>query len=96
MLRICARNLYGWQCDHDDLRASNAALDNWKDWDAYPDSWPRIPHEKLPLGVIELTPDIRATAQKRLAVIRRDVEHAGEYYPRDEVRAALEYWKIVL
>src|SRR5205085_1996044 len=29
MLRICARNLYGWQCDHDSLLATNAALDIW-------------------------------------------------------------------
>ena len=28
--------------------------------------------------------------------IRRDLEHAGKYYPRDDVRAALAYWKITL
>ncbi|HVT24163.1 MAG TPA: hypothetical protein VHD95_06005 [Rhizomicrobium sp.] len=96
MLRICARNLYGWQCDHDILTDSNTALDGWMDWESYPASWPRKPHEKLPLGIAPLTPAIQASAEKRKAAIRRDLEHAGQYYPRDEVRAALAYWKIVL
>ncbi|MGA2964779.1 MAG: hypothetical protein ABSD64_01110 [Terriglobales bacterium] len=96
MLRICARNLYQWQCDHDSLIATNAALDEWTDWESYPSSWPKTPHEKLPLGVVALSPTIRASAQKRLAAIRHDLEHAGSYYPRTEVRAALAYWKIAL
>jgi hypothetical protein len=94
MLRICARNLYGWQCDHDNLLATNTALDSWEDWDSYPESWPRKAHEKLPLGVVSLTSTIRASAQKRLATIRHDLEHAGPHYPRDKVREALAYWKI--
>jgi hypothetical protein len=96
MLRICARNLYGWQCDHDNLLATNTALDSWNEWEAYPDSWPRTPHEKRPLGVAELTQTIRDSARNRLANIRRDLEHAGRYYPREQVRAALSYWKIAL
>ena len=96
MLRICARNLYGWQCDHENLLASNAALDGWTDWVSYPESWPRKPHEKLPLGIAPLTPSIQASAEKRKAAIGRDLEYAGEHYPRDEVKAALAYWKITL
>jgi hypothetical protein len=94
MLRICARNLYGWQCDHDNLLATNSALDGWTDWEAYPKSWPRTPHERLPPGVVGLSSAIRASAQKRLATVRRDLEYAGDFYPRNEVRAALGYWKI--
>jgi hypothetical protein len=96
MLRICARNLYGWQCDHDNLLATNTALDSWTDWESYPESWPKTPQDKRPLGVVELSPTIRASAQKRRDKIRHDLEHAGRYYPRDEVRAALAYWKITL
>ena len=96
MLRICAHNLYGWECNHDNLLASNKELENWNDWNSYPDSWPKTPHEKKPLGVMEISPIIRASAQKRKAQIRRDLEHAGEHYPRDEVRAVLRYWKIVI
>jgi hypothetical protein len=96
MLRICARSLYSWQCDHEGVQTISTALDKWADWDAYPKSWPRKPGEKLPLGVAPLTPAIKASAERRRAAIRRDLEHAGKYYPRDEVKAALEYWKIRL
>jgi hypothetical protein len=96
MLRICARNLYGWQCDHDNLLATNTALDGWKDWEAYPESWPRTSQERLPLGVVPLTPAIQASAHRRLDTIRRDLQNAGDHYPRDEVRAALAYWKIAI
>jgi hypothetical protein len=96
MLRICARNLYGWQCDHQSVLTINTALDDWADWDSYPESWPRKPHEKLPLGVAPLTPAIMSSAQRRKAAIRRGLESAGEHYPREEVRAALDYWKIQL
>ena len=96
MLRLCARNLYEWQCDHERMYEINAALDTWIDWQSYPESWPRKPLEKLPLGVAPLTPAIQASAERRKAAIRRDLEHAGNHYPRDEVTAALAYWKITL
>jgi hypothetical protein len=96
MIRICASNLYGWKCDHDSLLATSVALGSWRDWQDYPKSWPRAAHEKRPLGVVELSPTIQASAQKRKAAIRRDLEGAGSYYPRDKVRDALAYWKIEL
>lgn len=80
MLRICARNLYGWQCDHESMSAVNAALDTWKDWKSYPESWPRRPYQKLPLGAAPFTPAIRASAERRKAAIRRDLEQAGKHY----------------
>jgi hypothetical protein len=94
MLRLCARNLYGWQCDHETMFETNAALDAWDVWDAWPDSWPRRGETKRPLGTMPLNDPIRAAAAKRLASIRHDLVHAGEFYPRDQVRAALAYWRI--
>jgi hypothetical protein len=44
---------------------------------------------------VELTPSIAVSAARRLAVIRRDLQHAWEHYLREEVRAALAYWKVV-
>jgi hypothetical protein len=96
MLRICARNLYGWHCDHESMSETNGALDKWVDWEAYPESWPRKPGEKLPEGVAPLTAAIQGSIERRKAAIRRDLEHAGKFYPRDEVREALAYWKITL
>jgi hypothetical protein len=96
MLRICARNLYGWPSAEPEFLAATAALDNWTDWDSFPKSWPRSPNEKLPLGAVSLSPGIRECAEKRVAAIRKDLLHAGTYYPRDEVTRALAYWKIDL
>ena len=94
MLRMCARNLYGWQCDHDDVAASNAALSESFAWEDYPSSWPREEGERRPLGVVDLTSNIKKDAAQRLQVIREELASAGPYYPRDEVRSVLAYWNI--
>lgn len=94
MLRLCARNLYGWQCDHESMEGTNRALDAWNDWDAWPQSWPRAGEPKGPMGTVPFTEAIRADADRRLAAIRRDLIEAGEFYPSEHVRAALAYWKI--
>jgi hypothetical protein len=94
MLRICARHLYGWHCDHEGAVEGLAAVEGWADWSAYPDSWPTAQRASLPKGVAKLDAGTRESARRRLAIIRRDLKDAGPHYPRDEVRAALAYWKI--
>ena len=94
MLRVCARNLYGWECDHADVVASNAALDEAFNWGDYPSSWPRQQGERRPLGVVDLTPGIQKDAAQRLQTIREELMHAGPFYPREEVRSVLAYWEI--
>ncbi len=96
MLRICARNLYGWDCDHAELANARALLDDWSEWDAYPASWPRTIGEKVPRGVMPLNKTIEDFAARRLARIRSDLEEAGEFYPRESVRQTLQYWKVAL
>ncbi|WP_340119460.1 hypothetical protein [Pelagibius sp. 7325] len=96
MLRLCAHNLYGWRCDHKALDETNAALDRWNLWDDYPKSWPRSSGGRMPQGAVPLNPDIEKAAKRRLAAIKRDLEHAGPHYPRESVRAVLDYWKIKL
>ena len=44
--------------------------------------------------MIDLTAEIEKQAMKRLATIRQELKTAGEFYPRDEVLRALDYWKI--
>lgn len=96
MPRICAKNLYGWHCEHQSTDEAAAAIGVWEDWSAYPVSWPRSTGERLPAGVMPLNAAIRSDAAKRLARVRRDLEHAGEHYPRDDVRAALAFWHIAI
>lgn len=94
MLRICARNLYRWQCDHESMAEVNAALNEWNDWVSYPESWPREVGSSRPLGVVELTAEIEKQAARRLATIQQELRTAGEFYPREEVLRTLDYWKI--
>jgi hypothetical protein len=94
MLRICARNLYGWQCDHDSVGDTNLLLDHWADWSVYPASWPRVPGAQRPRGTVDFTSAIKTQGTKRLSRVRYDLKHAGEFYPREQVRNALAYWRI--
>ena len=94
MLRICAQNLYGWHCDHESTVTALATVNDWTQWDEYPASWPRKPHSSTPDGLIRINEGIRRNAKNRLARIRKDLKDAGRFYPRDEVRAVLRYWRI--
>lgn len=96
MLRLCARNLYDWHCDHESLAGEVRDWENFTDWDSYPESWPRAPDQKQPQGVVALNGSIQAKAATRLNTIRHDLLHAGPRYPRDEVRAAMNYWECKL
>src|SRR5216684_4671194 len=67
MLRICARYLYGWHCDHGGAVEGLAAVEGWTDWGAYPESWPTAQRPSVPKGVVKLDRGIRETAARRLA-----------------------------
>lgn len=96
LLRICARNLYGWPHDDEKLFATNVALNASANWSAYPESWPRFLNEKRPPGTVPLSPTIEASVRKRIDTIRRDLDNGGKHYPRNDVRAVLAYWKVEL
>lgn len=86
--------LYGWICEHDSVLSTAQKVKNWDDWDAYPLSWPCIVQLNRPLETLPFSGDVLVSADNRIKSIRRDLENAGEFYPREEVLAALEYWKV--
>jgi hypothetical protein len=96
MLRICAYHLYGWQCEHESVSESVALINEWNDWQYYPESWPKNGRRNEPLGLIRLNDGIRASAANRLAGIRKDLKQAGKFYPREEVQRVLSHWKVVV
>lgn len=94
MLRTCAFHTYGWRCGHDavamvDVEAAGHDA-------AYPANWPNDHRRNLPPGIVTLTPEIKRDAARRLDRIRHDLDSAGPFYPREQVRAVAEYWKINL
>jgi hypothetical protein len=96
MLRICARYVYGWHCDHESMADAIASIEKWKDWEAYPKSWPTARNASIPLGTVKLDAGIQKSAARRLQQVRSDLESAGVHYPRAKVREALAYWKIAV
>ena len=85
MLRACAFFTYGWKCDHAALGSidlSKVATDP-----DYPQSWPTETRRSNPLGTVSITPAISRNVARRLDAIRHDLENAGNYYPKDQVRA---------
>lgn len=96
MLRICALHLYEWHCEHEAVSNAITTINQWADWNDYPESWPRVGRQSSPLGLVPLSAGIRRSAESRIARIRRDMNEAGKFYPRKEVREALAYWKIAV
>ncbi len=92
MIRICATHLYKWQCNHPMMKEINAELDELQDWENYPKSWPNSSRGKLPIGIMKINPDIQQSAHRRWSKIQNDLKNAGEYYPKNKVMDALEYW----
>lgn len=96
MLRVCARHLYGWSCDHEEVADIASQVAAWSSWDAYPESWPKPDRNSLPLGTAGFSARIKEAADRRKTAIRKDLASAGPHYPRNEVRNVLDYWNISL
>lgn len=93
MLRACAFYAFGWHCDHEAL-ADCSHLAGWTNDPAYPASWPKAPDDAPPPNTVSINDRIIVDANRRLAKIHRDLEHAGEFYPRAAVIKALTYWNL--
>jgi len=94
MLRVCALQIYGWSCDHEEVAEIAKLVAEWSGWDAYPESWPKPDRASIPLGMAKFSGRIKEAADRRKAAIRSDLASAGPHYPREEVRKVLDYWKI--
>lgn len=96
MLRVCALQLYGWSCDHEEVADNARQVAEWSNWEAYPESWPKPNRPSRPLGTAKFSARIKDAADRRKAAIRKDLASAGPHYPRDDVRKVLDYWNISL
>ncbi len=94
MLRTCAFHTYGWRCGHDAVAAVDIEAPG--NDPAYPANWPNADRPGSPPSVVPLSSSIRRDIDRRLQRLRYDLEHAGPFYPREQVRAVLDYWQITL
>jgi len=96
MLRICARNLYGWPSKDHEFIVSNALLDKWSYWDSFHRAGPGRHMKSYLLASWSYHPQFgfaRRRDSRQFAMISNMPAHTT---PRAEVKAALAYWKIEL
>lgn len=97
VLRHCAFHLYGWVCEHDDVRDVALRVMLEAEPDFYPKSWPTHGRKILPIGTAPASPYAFGQATKARARIRKEVlDDSLELYPREEVRSVLDFWKVDL
>src|SRR6266478_17103 len=96
MLRVCAYNLYGWVPEvpnAPDLADQVELVRGGEVFRDYPQSWPRIPGEKLPPGTMRYSSIVEVAIQKRKREIKLRLDSRSyPLYPRDSVLRVLEFW----
>jgi hypothetical protein len=98
ILRTCSFYLYGWVCEHETVKAQAQVVSSGVIPEGYPDDWPAPGRLDLrPIGMAPFTPELEARIETRKSEIRWMLnDHSLAYFPRDEVRRVLDFWKIDL
>jgi hypothetical protein len=97
MLRICSFYLYGWACEHGDVKKQFEEVTSGSIPAAYPTEWPAKGRHCLPPGTAPFSPRVAAAIKKRKDALRQMLENpALENFPRNQVLDVLRFWKIEL
>jgi hypothetical protein len=98
LLRTCAFYLYGWVCEHPSVSPTAATIRSGVLPPHYPAEWPSSAQPGLlPPGVSPFSERIEAEISKRKAKWRANLlDERLTYYPRDQVRDVLSFWKVAL
>jgi hypothetical protein len=97
MLRICAFHMYDWACEHADVASQAAEVRSGQIPDGYPVEWPAPGRNVPPPGTAPFSPQVAAAIARRKETLRRKLGDVSlRYFPREEVREVLEFWKIDL
>jgi hypothetical protein len=96
ILRACAFHLYGWACEHQSVALQAQEIRRGHLPRGYPNSWPAPdrPHA-LPPGTAPFTPAIMEEIRRQKSTIKQKLlDETLVYFPREEVRQVLAFWKI--
>lgn len=98
MLRTCAFYLYGWACEHKNAATQAASIRAGSIPTDYPMSWPAPGRANvLPLGTAPCTQAVVAEIRKRKECMKRLLaDESLVYFPREEVREVLKFWRVSL
>lgn len=96
-LRVCAFHLYGWACEHNDVRIGAERVRSGVIPDGYPASWPTAERRTLPPGTAPFSDRVQASIEKRKARFREQLANAElEHFGHDDVRQVLQFWNVAL
>jgi hypothetical protein len=96
-LRVCAFHLYGWACEHEDVRTVAERVRSGAIPEGYPNDWPTADRRVLPPGTAPCTERVQASIERRKAKLREQIaDSALEHYGHDVVRDVLAFWKVQL
>jgi hypothetical protein len=70
-LRVCAFQLYGWACEHEDVRTVAERVRSGAIPEGYPNDWPTADRRVLPPGTASCTERVQASIEKRLEIVQR-------------------------
>ena len=90
MIRVAAYLYYRWGPDHPEIDNIESEMQRYEQ-NAYPASWPKKEADELP-GVVPFNSNVKRFADRRIRKIQKELENAGKYYPREEVKSVLEFW----
>lgn len=97
ILRACAFNLYGWACEHDDVNAQASSIRAGLVPDGYPSAWPTSRRTCLPPGTAPFSDRVRgAVADQKARIKALLADQSLTYFPRDDVRRVLDFWRVEL
>jgi hypothetical protein len=98
MLRTCAFHNYGWVCEHASVTTQAQSIRTGSIPEGYPKSWPAPDRPNLlPPGTAPCTPGIVAEICRRKANFKKLLADTSlTYFPREEVREVLAFWKVNL
>jgi hypothetical protein len=96
-LRVCAFQLYGWVCQHDDVRHAADRVRSGAIPESYPEEWPTVTRHALPPGTAKFNDRVRASVERHKAKIRAQLANEKlTHYDHESVRQVLAFWKISL
>jgi hypothetical protein len=96
-LRVLAYHLYGWVCEHELASRDAQLIRSGNIPEGYGPNYPHPGSPQLPPNIMPFNETIKKAITKRKAEIKADLENpALTFYPREEVRKTLEFWKINL
>jgi hypothetical protein len=96
-IRFCAFQLYGWVCEHNDLKNAVEDIRKGELPEGYPDSWPTPLRHAPPPGTAPFSPRVQAAIAKQKAKLRQQLKDESlKHYEHDAVREVLAFWKVNL